>query len=211
MAGRATEATEMRQRLVEAGRTLVEAGGPAAVSMRKVAAEVGVAATAIYWHVGSREELLGAVLDAMIADLPRPAAHGRTPRARVASLARAMREQALATTHTQQLARELGRSAELFLPAQIVLARELSAAGLHGEAAAEATRAVLFLVGGFVLLEDNYRTTKPGRASTQDLWRQVDDPAIDPELRAAMSRPTTPDALFDYTVDRLLAAILGDR
>ena len=210
MAGRATGDTEMRRRLVGAGRALVEAGGPAAVSMRKVAAEVGVAATAIYWHVGSREVLLGAVLDALIADLPRPAAQGRTPRARVASLARAMREQALATTHTQQLARELGRSAELFLPAQIVLARELSAAGLHGEAAAEATRAVLFLVGGFVLLEDNYRVAKPGRASTQDLWRQVDDPAIDPELRAAMSRATTPDALFDYTVDRLLAAILGD-
>ena len=180
MAGRATGDTEMRRRLVGAGRALVEAGGPAAVSMRKVAAEVGVAATAIYWHVGSREVLLGAVLDALIADLPRPAAQGRTPRARVASLARAMREQALATTHTQQLARELGRSA------------------------------VLFLVGGFVLLEDNYRVAKPGRASTQDLWRQVDDPAIDPELRAAMSRATTPDALFDYTVDRLLAAILGD-
>jgi TetR/AcrR family transcriptional regulator, tetracycline repressor protein len=210
MAGRATGTGNMRQRLIDAGRGLVEAAGPGALSMRKVAAEVGVAATAIYWHVGSREELLGAILDAMIADLPRPVPHGRTPRARVASLTRALREQVLATTHTQQLARELGRSAELFLPAQIVLARELSAAGLHGETAAEATRAVLFLVGGFVLLEDSYRVAKAGGATTQDLWRDVADPAIDPLLRAAMSRPTTPDALFDYTVDRLLAAILGE-
>ncbi len=210
MARRPAANSDMRQRLVDAGRALVEAGGPDALSMRKVAAEVGVAATAIYWHVGSREQLLGAVLDALIGELPHPVARGRTPRARVASLARAMREQALATTHTQQLARELGRSAELFLPAQIVLARELSAAGLHGEAAAEATRAVLFLVGGFVLLEDNYRVASPGRATTQDLWRQVEDPALDPELRAAMSRAITPDALFDYTVDRLLAAILGE-
>jgi len=200
----------MRERLVAAGRALVEAGGPDALSMRKVAAEVGVAPTAIYWHVGSREELLGAVLDDLIANLPPPVVRGRTPAARIASLARAMRSQSLATTHTQALARELGRSAELFLPAQVVLARELSAAGLHGAAAADATRAVLFVVGGFVLLEDSYRSAGAGTARTPELWRAVDDPAIDPELRAAMTRAATPDALFEYTIDHLLAAILGE-
>jgi len=121
-----------------------------------------------------------------------------------------MRAQALATTHTQTLASELGRSAELFLPAQVVLARELSAAGLHGAAAADATRAVLFVVGGFVLLEDSYRSAGAATARTPELWHAVDDPAIDPELRAAMTRPTTPDALFEYTIDHLLAAILGE-
>ena len=200
----------MRQRLIEAGRAFVESGGPDALSMRKVAAEVGVAPTAIYWHVGSREELLGAVLDAMIADLPRPAVRGRTPATRIASLARGMRSDALATSNMQQLARHLGRSAELFLPAQIALARELSAAGLHGTAAADAARAVLFVVGGFVLLEDSYRAAGPGVARNPELWRGVDDPAIDPELRAAMSRPTTPDALFEYTLGRLLESVLGD-
>jgi len=210
MAGKASGDGVMRKRLVDAARTVVESAGPDALSMRKVAAEVGVAPTAIYWHVGSREELLAAVLDALIADLPRPVVRGRTPATRIASLARGMRAQALATTHTQLLARQLGRSAELFLPAQIVLARELSGAGLHGAAAADATRAVLFVVGGFVLLEDSYREAGPGLARTPDLWRGVEEPGIDPELRAAMSRPTTPDALFEYTIDHLLAAILGE-
>jgi AcrR family transcriptional regulator len=196
----------MRRRLVDAARALVEAGGPDALSMRKVAAEVGVAPTAIYWHVGGREALMGAVLDAMIADLPSPEADGATPAERIGSLARGMRADALATTNTQLLARQLGRTAELFLPAQLALARELSAAGLHGTAAADATRAILFVVGGFVLLEDSYRSA--GAARTPDLWREVDDPLIDPELRAAMSRPTTPDALFEYTVEHLLSAIL---
>ena len=195
-----------RARLVDAARALVEAGGPEALSMRKVAADVGVAATAIYWHVGSRQELLHAVLDALIADLPPLRARGATPRRRVASLARAMRDQALATTHTQQLARQLGRSAELFLPGQVAMARELAGAGLRGEAAAEAVRALIFLVGGFVLLEDNYRVAGTGTA--QDLWAAVDDPALDPELITAMSRRTTPDALFDYTVDRLVDAVV---
>lgn len=198
----------MRRRLVDAARALVAAGGPDALSMRKVAAEVGVAPTAIYWHVGGRDALLGAVLDAMVADLPSPAAEGVTPAERIASLARGMRAEALATGNTQLLARELGRTAELFLPAQVALARELSAAGLHGTAAADATRAVLFVVGGFVLLEDSYRSA--GEARTPDLWRDVNDPLIDPELKEAMSRPTTPDALFEYTIEHLLAAILGD-
>src|ERR1700722_19634781 len=109
----ATDGGTMRRRLVEAGRSIVEAGGPEALSMRKVAAEVGVAATAIYWHVGGGDDPLSAVLDSMIAALPQPVPRGRTPRERVASLARAMRDQALATSHTQQLARHLGRSAEL--------------------------------------------------------------------------------------------------
>ncbi len=197
---------DTRQRLVDAARALVEAGGPEALSMRKVAAEVGVAPTAIYWHVGGREALMGAVLDAMIADLPSPVDEGAAPAARIASLARAMRADALATTNTQLLARHLGRTAEVFLPAQVALARELSAAGLRGAAAADATRALLFVVGGFVLLEDSYRSGSEAR--TPDLWRAVDDPLIDPELRAAMSRATTPDALFEYTVEHLLAAIL---
>jgi hypothetical protein len=46
-------------------------------------------------------------------------------------------------------------------------------------------------------------------ARTPELWRAVDDPLIDTELRGAMSRATTPDALFEYTIEHLLAAILG--
>jgi len=198
----------MRRRLVDAARSLVEAGGPDALSMRKVAAEVGVAPTAIYWHVGGREALMGAVLDAILADLPLPVAEGATPAERIASLARGMRADALATTNAQLLARELGRTAELYLPAQVALARELSGAGLHGAAAADAARAVLFVVGGFVLLEDSYRSGGAARAS--ELWGAVDDPLIDAELQAAMSLATTPDVLFEYTIDHLLAAILGN-
>ena len=40
---------------------LVEAGGPEALTMRKLAAELGVGTNTIYWHVGSREELIAAL------------------------------------------------------------------------------------------------------------------------------------------------------
>jgi len=197
------------ERIVAAARALIEAGGVEALSMRKLAADVGVAPTAIYWHVGSRLDLLNAVLDAMVADLPPIAARGANARARLASVARSIRDQVRATTPTQQLAAELGRTAELSFPGQVALTREMQAAGVGGSDAAQAVRAVLFLVGGFILLEDNFAHRQPGSRTTQDLWRALDDEGIDPGLRKAMSRPTNTDSLFDYAVDRLLASILG--
>jgi len=197
-----------RNGIVAAARALIESGGIEALSMRKLAADLGVAPTAIYWHVGSREDVLNAVLDAMIIDLPPIIARGSTPEARLASAARSLRDQVRATTLTQQLAQELGRTAELSFPGQVALAREMEAAGLHGAEAAQAVRSLLFLVGGFILLEDNFSHRRHGGRTTQELWRRIDDPAIDAGLRRAMTRPVNTDSLFDYAVGRLLDSIL---
>ena len=198
-----------QDRIVAAARGLIQAGGVEALSMRKLGAEVGVAPTAIYWHVGSREDLLNAVLDAMIADLPPVVARGNSPRARLASVARSIRDQVRATTPAQQLAAELGRTAELSFPGQVALTREMQAAGVGGSDAAQAVRAVLFLVGGFILLEDNFAHRQPGSRTTQELWQALDDDGIDPALRKAMARPANTDTLFDYAVDQLLASVLA--
>ena len=194
--------------IVGAARSIIEAGGLEALSMRKLAAEVGAAPTTIYWHVGSRRDLLDAVLDRMVADLPPVVVRGSAPRTRLASAARSFRDQVRATTATQQLAGAIGRSAELSFPAQVILAREVSAAGLSGAGAAQAVRALLFLIGGFILLEDEFAHREPGARTTQELWEAVDDDALDPGLRRAMSRGVDTDDLFDYAVDRLLASVL---
>jgi AcrR family transcriptional regulator len=198
-----------QDRIVAAARGLIEAGGVEALSMRKLGAEVGVAPTAIYWHVGSREDLLNAVLDSMIADLPPVVARGSSPRARLASVTRSIRDQVRATTPAQQLAAELGRTAELSFPGQVALTREMQAAGVGGSDAAQAVRAVLFLVGGFILLEDNFAHRQPGSRTTQELWQALDDSGIEPGLKRAMARPANTDVLFDYAVDRLLASVLA--
>jgi AcrR family transcriptional regulator len=204
-----SEAPASRQRIIDAARRIVEADGVDAVSMRKVAAEVGLAPTGIYWHVGSREDLLHAVLDAMVADLPPIRARGSSPRDRIASLARAARREFLDSVRTLQLAQELGRGAELSFRAQVAMARELQAAGVEGDDAVAALRSVLFLVGGFVMIEEEYRQRQPGSRTTQELWRSLDGDGIDPAVREAMAEPTDTDALFTYTLDRLLDALLA--
>jgi TetR/AcrR family tetracycline transcriptional repressor len=199
---------ERVERIIAAARSMVEAGGLESLSMRKLAAEVGGAPTTIYWHIGGRRELLDAVLDRMIAELPPIVVRGSTPRARLASASRSLRDQVRATEVTQQLAADLGRGAELSFPAQVVLAREVQAAGLSGAGAAQAVRALLFLVGGFLLIEDNFAHREAGASTTQQLWAALDDNGLDRGLRRAMSRGVDTDGLFDFAVDRLLAAVL---
>lgn len=52
-----------RDRAVQTAAELIEAEGLDAFSMRRLAAELGVGAPALYWHVVSREQLLGMVLE----------------------------------------------------------------------------------------------------------------------------------------------------
>jgi AcrR family transcriptional regulator len=54
--------TDRKTDLLEAARDLLLADGPRSVTLRKVAARVGVSATAIYRHFASREALVQAVL-----------------------------------------------------------------------------------------------------------------------------------------------------
>ena len=200
-----------RDRLVAATRRVVEAApGPdsGAPSVRQIAAQAGVAPTALYWHFGSRRGLLDAVLDALVADLLPLEVRGSTPRRRVLSLARSMRAQVKAGEPAHRLARELGRVAELSVPAQVALAREISAAGLTGEAASRAVRAILYVVGGFILVEDHHRQRPAGDLTSQELWRTVDDPDVAPDLRTAMTGAQDDDALFSYTVGHLVDAIV---
>ncbi len=51
------------QRIYQCALGILEAEGPRAVSMRRVAKEVGITAMAIYHHFPSREALLSAVVD----------------------------------------------------------------------------------------------------------------------------------------------------
>jgi TetR/AcrR family tetracycline transcriptional repressor len=197
------------ERIVETARDLVRTGGTEALSMRKLSAELGVAPTAIYWHVGDREKLLNAVLDAELADLPEVRANGTTPNARLRSVARAIRRQVQEAPHVQALALALDRSASVSFPGQVALAREVTAAGLHGEEAANAARAILFLVGGFAMLEGNFRKRPPGHRTTQELWAEVTADDIDPILMAAMGRPADTDALFTYALDNLIESVLA--
>jgi AcrR family transcriptional regulator len=63
--------------IVQAAVRIADAEGLAAVSMRKVGAELGVAAMSLYRHVPNKDMLLELMADHVLADLPHPDPDGR--------------------------------------------------------------------------------------------------------------------------------------
>lgn len=77
-----------REEVLEAAAALVRQHGPEALTMRKLAAELGTAVTSIYWHVGNRESLLDALVERTVQEMGAIRPTGRTPVARIVSVAR---------------------------------------------------------------------------------------------------------------------------
>ncbi len=65
-----------RASIVERALSVMDAEGPDAVTIRRVAQEFGVTPMALYWHVANKDELLAAMGDALLADVTPPPAVG---------------------------------------------------------------------------------------------------------------------------------------
>ncbi len=73
-AGQPRGRDQVRAALLEAATRLFAARGPAAVSVREIAAAAGVNHGLIHRHFGSKKALLGAVLERLASNLPRATA-----------------------------------------------------------------------------------------------------------------------------------------
>ncbi len=78
-------------RIVEAAVKIAESEGLAAVSMSRVAAEVGAAPMSLYRHVASKDELVALMVDTVYGQFLMPTAAEKGWRAGLAQLARVMR------------------------------------------------------------------------------------------------------------------------
>lgn len=179
----------------------------AGLSMRKLAAEVGVAVTSIYWHVGNREAPLDLLVQEMVHGLETLPAAGTTPEARVVSLAVGLHRVLREHPHLLGLVNDRGLTPAMFLPSQRALAAEISAAGLRGEQAAEAIRAVQFHAIGFILVERHTDRSPERRPSAEELW--LAEPSADVALARALATPVDADRLFTPATEALVRSLLG--
>lgn len=192
------------EEVVETALRLIEDNDVSALTMRRLAAELGVAVTSIYWHVGNRDALLDLLVARLIADMGGVRPSGRTARARIASLLRQWRQRLWERPHLIAVAHERGLTGVMFQPVQEALARELAAVGLGGEQAALAVRALQVQVTASVVLQ---RTALRGPETTPtdpSAWRASEDPA----LVAALAEPLDYDAVFTLGVEALLDRLL---
>lgn len=61
-----------RDSILDAGLQILDEGGPEALTMRSLARQLGVTATAIYYHYSGREDLLGSVVDQVCSRIVDP-------------------------------------------------------------------------------------------------------------------------------------------
>ena len=200
-----------RDDIIGAALRIVESAGITALTMRKLAAELGVAVTAIYWHVGNRRTLLEALVEAELADMEAIRPSGSTPQARIVSVARALRKRLLARRHVVELVNERGRIATLFTPAQVVLAREFLAAGLEGSAAALAVRTMQLHVIGSVILQRWEERQPHGTAPGPPIPGGRRRVAADPVAVTDASNAIPSEQVFEHSTKVLVAGLLGTR
>ncbi|MFK4225706.1 TetR/AcrR family transcriptional regulator [Streptomyces sp. NPDC019890] len=197
-----------REEVLRTAAALVRQHGPEALTMRKLAAELGTAVTSIYWHVGNRESLLDALVERTVQEMGAIRPVGRTPAQRVVSVARLLRRELRERPHLIAMVHERGLTERMFLPAQQALVHEVHAAGLRGARAAEAVRAVQFQVVGFVLVERNRERSPVQSPGEGELW-DARTAEHDPALARALARPADPERLFTASVRALVSALLG--
>jgi TetR/AcrR family transcriptional regulator, tetracycline repressor protein len=203
------QGTVTRRAVLDAATRLVEQQGVAALSMRKLAAELGVAVTSIYWHVGNREALLEELVQEMVHGLDTLPARGSTPTARVMSLAVELRRVLREHPHLIGLVNERGLTPAMFLPSQRTLVAEISAAGLRGARAAEAVRALQYHVIGFILVERHTDRSPEQHPSAEELW--LAEPVPDAALAGALATPVDADRLFAVSTEALVRSLLSDQ
>ena len=190
-----------REAVVETALTLVTAHGVDALTMRRLATELGTAVTAIYWHVGNRDALLDLLVERVLADIGTVRPVGKTPQARVGSLVRRLRAALLDHPHLIGLVHERGAAARMFQPVQAALATELAAIGQRGEEAALTILALQQHVLASLVLERALART-PGPDPEQiEGWQGPDDPA----LVARLAQQPDHEQLFSVGLDALLA------
>jgi AcrR family transcriptional regulator len=140
--------------VVDAALALLHEDGLAGVSMRRVAARLGVSPIPLYSRVGNKDDLLDAVGERILRDLlPGDLADAPWTES-VAAWARALRARLHAVPDSRLVLRTR-RAA--WVDASRPLVDALVAAGFGGDEAVRTCRLVMWAVTGFVVVEAGWR------------------------------------------------------
>lgn len=195
--------------IVEAARRVVDAEGPAKLTMRRLAREIGCTPMALYHHVRDREELMLLLLDDYAARMPRPDPPA-DPRERIAVVATAIRDALAGLPWVAEVltADDLLSVSALWYCEQIVDAAV--EAGLTVERAVHAYRAIWYYTAGEIIIRASAgrRRTGSGRPTYRERVFAEVDPVRFPRLASVADR-WAPLTAEDTYADGLRALIDG--
>ncbi len=192
--------------VVDAALGIVEAEGADALSMRRLASELGVTTTTIYWHVGNREQLVVAVVERMAERLGAAPIRGRRAQQRVHSAAVNIWRSAIGHRNVTALASSIGATTLLELPLEVALLAELERAGVRGTRARDALASVLACVAGFLITAWRPPEDRPEGLRPSQIWSAVEDARVSRSTVRAVAGGTDLDRL----AERTLLAVVAD-
>jgi len=188
-----------RADVVDAALDLVMREGAAALTMRRLGTELDVGTPTIYWHVGSRDELVIEIIRAYSQRLAEWPVTGVDPHERVLAAALHIYNGALEHRAITSLAHQTGTTALLLHPLEEALVAELEASGLTGDACVGALRSILVVITGALVLTLRDQSQLPEDHRAEMLWSASDAPIAD-GTRAALTEPPELDVLTVATL-----------
>ncbi|MGZ5376681.1 MAG: TetR/AcrR family transcriptional regulator [Mycobacterium sp.] len=193
--------------ILETAARLIDVDGVEAFTMRRLAEQLGVAVTSIYWHIGGKDILFDSLVEELLAQMAHLPSDGENPVDRIASIARSQRRMLIEKQHLLSIAHERDRTPQLFLPIQQRLAAQLSELGVTGSDAALVLRAVQVHVISSAVMQ--FSAVRGAKHDEEDpsLWA---DAWPDRALVEALQSPTDYDAVFEYGLNALLAPLRID-
>jgi TetR/AcrR family tetracycline transcriptional repressor len=170
-----------RERIAEAALALVDRDGAEALTMRRVAAELGSQPMSLYRHVDGREGLLDALFDAYVARL-QPVDRDLPWDERLRAFARDTRTVALAHPEAFRLVANRPARSAAVLELSDALVGAFRAAGLSADRAVSAMRLLGSFILGYLLDEMALPPTAGGRWSPPDVADLPNLAAVAPAL-----------------------------
>ena len=142
-----------RKAIVATAMRLLDAEGLAALSMRRIADQLGTGAASLYWHVGSKDGLLDLVFDEVVGEVTIPDPDPPRWREQVKDIARAQRAVSLRHPYAVQLSIgriPMGPNALRYSERTLAVLR---AGGLPPRLAVQGSHLLISTVNGFTLDE----------------------------------------------------------
>lgn len=181
-----------REQIVERAIALMDRDGASALTMRRLAGELGVESAAIYWHFANKDDLCRAVVDEVSAQLQVASTSSGDPRERLEHHLAAIRDHWREHPSVLEMSRQYPPSAAGDVSRRgIELIEEL---GIAPEDALECYRSLSWSVTGFVILEQTLESSAHHRRTGPTQWViTIDD---DPSTTSALDT----DELFHTTI-----------
>lgn len=182
-----------RDAVLDAALSVIDRAGVEGCTMRAVAADLGVEAMSLYWHVDGKEALLDGVVERLLAQVDPPPSPAGDWRGGLAAVAREYRAVALA--HARAVPLLASRAGYAYATAGRMAAggiASLEAAGFDRPDAIRAARTLARYVVGFTLAD-------AGAGEPPD----ADVPPAVAELLEAVARED-PEELFTFGLETLL-------